>query len=38
MYIISRWLKCNKAEDERYSTAGGSPPLIYVILCALEHR
>ena len=34
----SRWLKCNKAEDERYSTAGGSPPPIYVSLCALERQ
>ena len=33
----SRWIKCSKAEDERYSTAGGSPPT-YVSLCALEHR
>ena len=33
-----RWLKFSKAEDERYSTAGGSIPLTYVSLCALEHR
>ena len=34
----SRWLKCSKAKDERYSTAAGSPPLTYMSLCALEHR
>ena len=34
----SLWLKYSMAEDELYSTAAGSPPLIYVSLCALEHR
>ena len=34
----SRWLKCSKAEHERYSMADGSPPPTYVSLCALEHR
>ena len=34
----SRWLKCSKAEDERYYMAGGSLPPTYVSLCALEHR
>ena len=33
----SRWLKCSKAEDELYSTAGGSPPPIEVGPCALEY-
>ena len=33
----SRWLKYSKAEDEQYSTAGGSPPPTYVSICALEH-
>ena len=34
----SQWLKYSKAEDEQYSTAGGSLPPTYVSLCALEHR
>ena len=38
VHYESLWLKYNKAEDERYSTAGGSPPPTYVNLCALEHR
>ena len=33
----SLWLRCNKAEDEQYSTADGSPPPICVSLCALGH-
>ena len=32
-----QWLKCNKAEDEQYSTAGGSPPPMCVSPCGLEH-
>ena len=38
IHLESRWLKYSKAGDERYSTAGGSPPPTYVSLCALEHR
>ena len=38
VHYESRWLKCSKAEDEQYSMTGGSPPPIYVSLCALEHR
>ena len=34
----SRRLKCSKAEDERYSTASGSPLSTYVSPCALEYR
>ena len=34
----SLWLKYSKAEDDLYSTAVGSTRLIYVSLCALEHR
>ena len=34
----SRWLRCNMAEVEQCSTAGGSPPLTYVSLCALERQ
>ena len=34
----SRWLKYSMAEAEQCSTAGGSPPLTYVSLCALEYR
>ena len=34
----SRWLRCNKVEDEQYSMAGGSPPLTYMSPCALEYR
>ena len=37
IHLESRWLKYSKAEDGRYSTAGGSPPPTYVSLCALEH-
>ena len=38
VHYESRWLKCNKAEAERYSTADGSPPRIYVNLYAPEHQ
>ena len=38
VHYESRWLKYNKAEDERYSTASGSPPPTYVSLCALERQ
>ena len=34
----SRWLRCSMAEARQYSTAGGSPPLTYVSLCALERQ
>ena len=34
----SRWLRYSKAEDEQYSTAGGSPPPTCVSPCGLEHR
>ena len=39
MYISRAYsFKYSRAEDEQYSTAGWSPPPIYVSLCALEHR
>ena len=38
VHYESRWLKCNKAEAELYSTAGGYPPSTYVSLCALERQ
>ena len=34
----SQWLKCNMAEDEQYSRAGGSPPQMYVSLCDLKRQ
>ena len=34
----SRWLKYSTAEDEQYSTAGGSPLPTYMSLSALERR
>ena len=38
VHYESQWLKCSKAEDEQYSTAGGSLPPACVIPCGLEHR
>ena len=39
MYISRAYsFKYSRDEDEQYSTAGWSPPPIYVSLCTLEHR